>query len=56
MIGTATAFVDKLVAQQRQASEKESSQPNLDYSHPEHWSVSDVSTWLTAKGECDTSS
>lgn len=50
MIGTATAFVDKLVAQQRQASEKDSSHPDLDYAHPESWSVADVATWLTAKG------
>lgn len=50
MIGTATAFVDKLVAQQRQASAKDASNPDLDYAHPEAWSVNDVATWLTAKG------
>ena len=50
MIGTATAFVDKLVAQQRQASEKAAARPELDYAHPEAWSKDDVATWLSSKG------
>jgi len=50
MIGTATAFVDKLVAQQRQASEKASNKPQLDYAHPENWTKEDVATWLKSKG------
>merc|ERR1719197_244450 len=50
MIGTATAFVDKLVAQQRQATESAAARPGLDYTHPEKWSVDDVSTWLASKG------
>lgn len=65
MIGKATAFVDKLVAQQRQASEKAASRPDLEYdaaaalrrtanrhsyAHPEKWSKEDVATWLSSKG------
>jgi hypothetical protein len=50
MIGTATAFVDKLVAQQRQASEKEAARPDLDYAHPEKWTKDEVAIWLASKG------
>jgi hypothetical protein len=51
MIGTATAFVDKLVAQQRQATEKAAARPDLDYAHPENWSKDEVAIWLASKGK-----
>jgi hypothetical protein len=50
MIGTATAFVDKLVAQQRQVSEKEAARPDLDYARPEKWTKDEVAIWLASKG------
>lgn len=54
MIGTATAFVDKLVAQQRQATEKAAARPDLDYAHPENWSKDEVAIWLASKGTTTT--